>query len=111
MSYLRPGGELVLETLVVPGDVNTIFVPPERYAKMANVWFLPSTAALENMLRKLGLVNVHTVDVNQTTTAEQRATDWMSFHSLADFLDPNDPKLSVEGHPAPLRATLVATKP
>ena len=111
MSYLRPGGELVLETLVVPGDVNTIFVPPERYAKMANVWFLPSTAALENMLRKLGLVNVHTVDVNQTTTAEQRATDWMSFHSLADFLDPNDPKLSAEGHPAPLRATLVATKP
>ena len=110
MSYLRPGGELVLETLVVPGDINTILVPPERYAKMANVWFLPSTEALENMLRKVGLENVRTVDVSQTTTAEQRATEWMTFHSLADFLDPNDPKRSIEGHPAPLRATLVATK-
>ena len=110
MSYLRPGGELVLETLVVPGDINTILVPPERYAKMANVWFLPSTDALENMLRKVGLENVRTVDVSQTTTAEQRATEWMTFHSLADFLDPNDPSRSIEGHPAPLRATLVATK-
>ena len=110
MSYLRPGGELVLETLVVPGDINTILVPPERYAKMANVWFLPSTEALENMLRKVGLENVRTVDVSPTTTAEQRATEWMTFHSLADFLDPNDPSRSIEGHPAPLRATLVATK-
>ena len=110
MSYLRPGGELVLETLVVPGDINTILVPPERYAKMANVWFLPSTEALENMLRKVGLENVRTVDVSQTTTAEQRATEWMTFHSLADFLDPNDASRSIEGHPAPLRATLVATK-
>jgi len=110
MSYLRPGGELVLETLVVPGDINTILVPPERYAKMANVWFLPSTEALENMLRKVGLENVRTVDVSQTTTAEQRATEWMTFHSLTDFLDPNDPSRSIEGHPAPLRATLVATK-
>tara|TARA_B110000208_G_scaffold73261_1_gene94440 strand:+ start:1628 stop:2599 length:972 start_codon:yes stop_codon:yes gene_type:complete len=110
MSYLRPGGELVLETLVVPGDINTILVPPERYAKMANVWFLPSTEALENMLRKVGLESVRTVDVSQTTTAEQRTTEWMTFHSLADFLDPNDPSRSIEGHPAPLRATLVATK-
>ena len=110
MSYLRPGGELVLETLVVPGDINTILVPPERYAKMANVWFLPSTEALENMLRKIGLENIRTVDVSQTTTAEQRATEWMTFHSLADFLDPNDTNRSIEGHPAPLRATLVATK-
>ena len=110
MSYLRPGGELVLETLVVPGDINTILVPPERYAKMANVWFLPSTEALENMLRKVGLENVRTVAISQTTTAEQRATEWMTFHSLADFLDPNDPSRSIEGHPAPLRATLVATK-
>ncbi|MDC1340277.1 DUF1698 domain-containing protein, partial [Oceanospirillaceae bacterium] len=50
------------------------------------------------------------VDVTQTTNQEQRATDWMNFHSLADFLDPNDPNLSAEGHPAPLRATIVATK-
>jgi len=111
LSYLRPGGELVLETLVVPGGPDTILVPQGRYAKMANVWFLPSAQALEVILRKLGLINVRTVDLNQTSTQEQRATPWMSFHSLADFLDPNDAGLTAEGHPAPLRATLVATKP
>ena len=111
LSYLRPGGELVLETLVVEGGPDTILIPEGRYAKMSNVWFLPSTDALEIMLRKLGLQDVRTVDVNQTSTQEQRATDWMTFHSLADFLDPEDSNLSAEGHPAPLRATLVATKP
>lgn len=111
MSYLRPGGELVLETLVVPGDEYTMLVPEDRYAKMANVWFLPSTAALENLLRRVGFKDVRTVDVNKTSLDEQQATEWMTFHSLEQFLDPDNPELTAEGYPAPLRATLVATKP
>ncbi len=111
MSYLRPGGELVLETLVVPGDEYTILVPEDRYAKMANVWFLPSPAALENLLRRAGFKDVRTVDVNKTSINEQQATKWMTFHSLEQFLDPNDPELTAEGYPAPRRATLIATKP
>jgi tRNA (mo5U34)-methyltransferase len=109
-SYLRPGGELVLETLVVPGDKYTILVPADRYAKMANVWFLPSTEALENLLRRVGFQDVRTVDINQTSVQEQQATEWMTFHSLEQFLDPHNPELTVEGYPAPLRATLIATK-
>ena len=109
-SYLRPGGELVLETLVVPGDKYTILVPADRYAKMANVWFLPSTEALENLLQRVGFEDVRTVDINQTSIQEQQATEWMTFHSLEQFLDPNNPELTVEGYPAPLRATLIATK-
>jgi tRNA (mo5U34)-methyltransferase len=35
----------------------------------------------------------------------------MHFESLADFLDPDDPKKTIEGHPAPLRAIFTATKP
>ena len=38
-SQLVKGGELVLETLIVDGDENTVLVPGERYAKMRNVWF------------------------------------------------------------------------
>ncbi len=109
-SYLRQGGEVVLETLVVPGDEDTILVPKDRYAKMANVWFLPSTLALENMLRRVGFKNVRTVDINQTSTQEQQATPWMDFHSLENFLDPNDANVTCEGYPAPRRATLIATK-
>jgi tRNA (mo5U34)-methyltransferase len=109
-SFLRPGGELVLETLIVEGDEKTVLMPEDRYAKMANVWFLPSTKALENWLHKLGFKNVRTVDVNQTSLDEQRATKWMDFHSLREFLDPEDINLTAEGLPAPRRAVVVANK-
>lgn len=111
MTFLRPGGELVLETLVVPGDEYTTLVPQDRYASMPNVWFLPSTGALEGWLRRAGFTDVRTVDVNRTSTAEQRATEWMTFQSLPDFLDPRNPDLTVEGLPAPRRAIAVATRP
>ncbi|NVJ50277.1 MAG: tRNA 5-methoxyuridine(34)/uridine 5-oxyacetic acid(34) synthase CmoB [Gammaproteobacteria bacterium] len=105
---LRPGGELVLETLVVNGDRETVFVPPGRYAQMRNVWFLPSALALEHWLTRCGFKNVRTVDINQTSIEEQRATPWMTFHSLQDYLDPNDLNQTVEGHLAPTRAIVIA---
>ncbi|TQV78261.1 tRNA 5-methoxyuridine(34)/uridine 5-oxyacetic acid(34) synthase CmoB [Exilibacterium tricleocarpae] len=105
---LRPGGQLVLETLVIEGGLGTVLVPEGRYAMMNNVWFLPSCETLLSWLRKSGFRNPRVVDVCVTTTAEQRATDWMRFHSLSDFLDPHNPALTAEGHPAPTRALFVA---
>jgi len=107
-ALLRPGGELVLETLVVDGDEQRLLIPEGRYAKMRNVWFIPSVLMLERMLRRCGYKNVRTVDVSVTTLAEQRSTDWMPFHSLADFLDPKDRSLTIEGYPAPKRAVVLA---
>ena len=108
---LVPGGELVLETLVVEGDQQTVFVPPGRYARMGNVWFLPSPEALKLWLSKVGFRDIKLVDVSQTSVEEQRSTDWMTFHSLANFLDPEDPNKTIEGHPAPRRAILTAQLP
>ncbi|MFN6263107.1 MAG: tRNA 5-methoxyuridine(34)/uridine 5-oxyacetic acid(34) synthase CmoB [Chromatiaceae bacterium] len=108
-NQLRTGGQLVLETLVVPGDVQTVLVPTDRYAKMRNVWFIPSTAALELWLARVGFRDIRVVDLNQTSIEEQRATDWMQNESLVDFLDPTDHSKTIEGYPAPLRAVIVAT--
>nr|WP_245770451.1 tRNA 5-methoxyuridine(34)/uridine 5-oxyacetic acid(34) synthase CmoB [Marinospirillum alkaliphilum] len=108
---LRTGGELVLETLVVDGDEQTCLVPEDRYAAMGNVWFLPSVPLLERWLRRCGFTDVRCVDLNRTSVEEQRSTDWMTFMSLSDFLDPDHPHLTREGHPAPLRAILLARKP
>ncbi|WP_292992293.1 tRNA 5-methoxyuridine(34)/uridine 5-oxyacetic acid(34) synthase CmoB [Pantoea sp.] len=110
-NQLVSGGELVLETLVIEGDVNQVLVPGERYAQMRNVFFIPSAEALKSWLEKSGFVDVRIVDFALTTTEEQRRTDWMTSESLAEFLDPDDPGKTVEGYPAPLRAVLVATKP
>lgn len=108
---LRKNGELVLETLVVEGDAQQVLVPEDRYAMMRNVWFLPSVPALELWLRRAGFVDVRCVDVSTTSVEEQRATEWMRFQSLPDFLDPADHSRTVEGLPAPMRAVLVARKP
>ena len=108
---LVSGGELVLETLVVEGDEQKVFVPPGRYARMGNVWFLPSPEALKLWLSKVGFADIQLIDVSQTSIAEQRSTDWMTFHSLTNFLDPEDPNKTIEGHPAPRRAILTAQLP
>ncbi|AER32401.1 tRNA (mo5U34)-methyltransferase [Pantoea sp. PA1] len=110
-NQLVSGGELVLETLVIEGDVNQVLVPGERYAQMRNVYFIPSAEALKSWLEKCGFVNVRIVDFALTSTEEQRRTSWMTSESLAEFLDPDDSSKTVEGYPAPLRAVLVATKP
>lgn len=108
---LRPGGELVLETLVVEGDATTVLLPGERYAAMPNVYFLPSSAALCQWLARCGFDNVRVVDEASTTLDEQRSTEWMTFQSLADFLNPDDPTRTREGYPAPRRAVIIANKP
>ena len=109
-NQLVKGGELVLETLVVDGDVNTVLVPADRYAKMKNVYFIPSVAALINWLEKVGFTNVRCVDVGTTTLEEQRKTDWLENESLIDFLDPNDHSKTIEGYQAPKRAVILANK-
>ena len=108
---LRRGGELVLETLVVDGPEGYSLMPEDRYGQMRNVWFLPSCPTLLRWLDRTGFRNARVVDVSDTTTDEQRATDWMRFNSLKDFLDPDDPTKTIEGYPGPKRATIIAEKP
>jgi tRNA (mo5U34)-methyltransferase len=105
---LRPGGQLILETLVIDGKKGEVLMPEARYAKMRNVWFLPSCDTLISWMERCGFTNCRVVDVSVTTTKEQRSTPWMQFHSLKEFLDPNDATLTCEGLPAPKRAIIVA---
>ncbi|NQZ08779.1 MAG: tRNA 5-methoxyuridine(34)/uridine 5-oxyacetic acid(34) synthase CmoB [Algicola sp.] len=110
-DQLKPGGELVLETLVIEGDENTVLVPGDRYAQMRNVWFIPSTAALTVWLKKVGFKNIRVANVDQTSLEEQRETPWMDSKSLDSFLHPQDKTKTVEGYPAPLRAIILADRP
>ena len=105
---LRPGGELVLESLVVEGDADTILVPAGRYARMGNVHCVPSAARLLAWLAESGYGAARVVDVAVTTSQEQRSTEWMTFESLAAGLDPRDSTRTIEGHPAPRRALVIA---
>lgn len=107
---LRPGGELVLETLVIEGERDRVLLPHERYAKMRNVWFIPSVSALESWLHRCGYKAIRCVDVASTMLTEQRSTEWSKVESLVDFLDPTCRARTIEGYPAPRRAVIVAQR-
>ena len=108
-STLRPGGQLVLETLYLPGDDMRAETPNDRYARMRNVWSLPTVPMLAKWLEETGYSNIEIVDQTMTTTEEQRSTAWMRFESLREALDPDDPTKTVEGWPAPHRVIITAS--
>jgi len=107
-ACLTPGGELVLETLIIDGGLGQALLPEDRYAKMRNVWFLPTCETLIHWLKRCGFNNIRVVDVTITSTEEQRTTEWMPFHSLKNFLNSENSALTCEGLPAPKRAILIA---
>jgi len=110
-TTLRPGGQLVLETIIVPGEESYACTPKDRYARMRNVWLLPTIAELTTWLRRTGYRDIEIVDQSVTTTDEQRSTEWMTFESLREALDPDDPSKTVEGWPAPRRVVVTAANP
>jgi len=107
---LKADGELVLETLVIDGQSDEVLLPKDRYAQMNNVWLLPTIPLLIKWLERCKFKNIRVVDVNQTSIEEQRQTEWMTFNSLSDFLDPENIDLTVEGYPAPKRVVILANK-
>ena len=108
---LRHGGQLVLETIFIPGEEPCARTPADRYARMKNVWLLPTLAELTTWLQRTGYRDIEIIDTAITTVDEQRSTEWMSFESLEEALDPRDPSRTVEGWPAPRRVVVTATCP
>jgi len=106
-SLARPGGRIVLETLVLEGRDGDVLEPAGRYARMRNVHAVPGLGVLNDWLEAAGLPGAKLIDVSRTTTGEQRSTGWMTFESLDECLDTKNPSLTVEGHPAPTRAMLL----
>ena len=111
-NVLVENGELILETLVIDAEQGNYITPEDRYARMRNVWCLPSTDTLHDWLEKTGFKNIRLIDVTKTTPEEQRATHWIgdNTQSLEDFLDPNNSNLTIEGLPAPKRAIFICNK-
>jgi tRNA (mo5U34)-methyltransferase len=109
---LRPGGELVLETIAINTEGSYALFPEGRYAQMPNVWFLPTKDCLYNWLKRSRFENIEILHMVPTTPQEQRWTPWCppGAQSLKDFLDPDDFTLTKEGHPAPYRISLRASK-
>ena len=103
---LVPGGRVVLESLVVVDPPS--LAPKQRYARMRNVWHVPTPQLLCQWLQQSGFAGAEILNITPTTRIEQRSTDWMHFESLDESLDPESPELTIEGYPAPTRCTITA---
>ncbi|WWO97823.1 MAG: tRNA 5-methoxyuridine(34)/uridine 5-oxyacetic acid(34) synthase CmoB [Candidatus Dasytiphilus stammeri] len=102
------GGELVLETLIINGNDNQVLMPKQNYARMRNVWFIPSAKTLNIWLTRCGFKEVILVNTTITTNKEQHCTSWAHSVSLSECLDTQDQSKTIEGYPAPVRAIIIA---
>lgn len=109
-NLLNNDGELVLETLIIDQIDGGVLTPTARYAQMRNVWSIMTVDKILELLEQAGFKNSRCVDQDVTSLDEQRRTDWMQFHSLKEFLNPDDITKTVEGYPAPRRGLFIARK-
>ena len=101
---LKKGGEIILDTLIIEGN-EEIALSPIRYAKMKNIYFIPTLKALYNWIEKAKFSSIEFIGKKYTTTNEQRKTDWIEGESLEHFLNKNQTK-TIEGYEPPLRVYL-----
>ncbi len=111
ISFARPGGRVLVETIVIEGGAGACLSPPGRYANMRNVFFLPSLDTLLGWVRRLGLRHISVGPSVRTTVDEQRSTSLSGPISLQEALDPKEPSLTIEGHPAPMRVIVSGKVP
>ena len=106
---LTTNGELYLETLYFE-SASKNFQGLRRYAKMKNIYLIPSPAELQELLINSGFKRIEMLSQVVVQDTEQRATAWAPGNSLSSFIDKDRPELTVEGHPRPRRIIFKAQK-
>jgi tRNA (mo5U34)-methyltransferase len=109
-NALKQGGSVLVETIALDTLEPVVLSPPGRYAKMRNVWFVPSETALFGWLKRSGFRDMKTVYSHYVSHDEQRKSEFSFDQSLTDYLDPEDTKKTIEGYQAPYKIGVLAYK-
>lgn len=107
-TYLKKGGQLVVDNLVIDNRDEMVLSPSRSYAKMKNCYFIPSMSAFTGWLRRAGYEDIEIIGTRKTDIFEQRKTEWIDGESLDSFLDPYNDNQTIEGYPAPIRGYIKA---
>ncbi|MBD2099735.1 tRNA 5-methoxyuridine(34)/uridine 5-oxyacetic acid(34) synthase CmoB [Leptolyngbya sp. FACHB-261] len=107
---LAPHGEIIIDCQGIPSELPVALTPRKRYAQARGIWFLPSQSCLENWLARAGFTNIRCFFAEPLSVEEQRRTAWADVNSLQEFLNPDNPSLTIEGYPAPWRYYVIATR-
>lgn len=103
------GGQIVVETFVIPPGIGES-LEVDRYARMRNIYKIPSAKTLRNWFQKAGFDDVKAIDCCRTSAEEQRTTPWMQFESLPEALSKDNKKWTIEKHPSPMRMICCARR-
>jgi tRNA (mo5U34)-methyltransferase len=109
-TALQAGGCLLIESQAISGEQSMALFPEKTYAKVPGTWFVPTASCLHNWLARAGFTDIKCFCSHPMSSVEQRKTEWMVFESYQDFIDKQNPELTIEGYPAPWRVFLKATK-
>ena len=109
-TALKPGGWLMIESQAIPGEDPIALFPEQTYAKVPGTWFVPTATCLHHWLNRAGFKQIECFQQHPMSSEEQRRTAWMEFESYQDFIDKDNPTLTIEGYPAPSRVFFKATK-
>jgi tRNA (mo5U34)-methyltransferase len=107
---LKPHGQLIVDSMGIPGAEPHALFPGRRYTKAPGIWFLPTQSCLKNWLDRTGFKSIKCIYNEELKASEQRRTAWSPHESLSEFLDPMDQSKTVEGFPRPRRIYFVARK-
>ena len=108
---LKPGGKLLLETIGIAGNDPIALCPEGRYARMRNIWFLPTLPTLLHWMKRAAFKHLSVISTQWQREREQRSTPWSAPVSYQSFLATDNPHLTIEGHPAPERFIVCGQKP
>lgn len=109
-SGLKRNGQLLIESMCIAEASSNALCVSGRYAKMHNVYFIPTPKVLATWLESAGFEVLKVFGLEKTTPHEQRQTDYAPYQSLEDFLMAEDDSRTVEGYPAPYRVSVLARK-
>ena len=107
---LNKNGEIIVDSFMIDGEDEVALSPHDRYSLIPNIYFIPTVNCFKNWLNRAGFVDIEVLEITQTDSEEQRATQWSFEVSLSEMLDPNDLTKTIEGYPAPKRVYLKARK-
>ena len=99
---LKQGGEAIIDTFIIEGE-EEIALTPKRYAKMRNIYFIPTINSLKNWAEIAKFKEFELLEIRKTDLNEQRKTEWIEGESLNNFLNEDGSK-TIEGYPPPIRA-------
>lgn len=102
-NSLNKDGEIIIDSIIIDSS-DELVLSPLSYAKMKNVYFIPSIKALSNWLIRAGFKNIEIISIKKTDLNEQKKTEWIYGESLESFLDSKDNNKTIEGYNAPIRA-------